>query len=297
MDKELQLSRLWVMKFLLILYLLVWLPRGAGYIGVYIMVERTKGYAWVFLTRKNSGVLFIKAVRHFKTSLDKFSFILRNVRTDAGKVENAHQVAVTPATFGIELNAAAPEAQFQNYVECFIQTAIRGVATVMLAQLELAWIRAWNCRPNESSGLYSPSFHLTGKHPSIDQFKFPFGTTVVSRKLRNKTSGDNFKFNPSGEFGIVVGNAESKNGASLVYFPGKKLALAFPRLDLQMVKLGNATLPPQILEKHMAGLNISMEGEIQMPSIPLHHQPIQQAIDIEDGHPISHAEGEEEIDI
>ena len=275
-----------------------------GYTGVYIMVERTTGYAWVYLIRKNSGIFLIKAVRHVKTCLDKFSFILRNVRTDAGKVENAHQVAVTLASFGIELNAAASEAQFQNYVESFIQTAIRGVATVMIAQsfldntfwgmALLAWIRAWNCRPNENSGLYSPSFHLTGKHPSLDQFKFPFGTTVVSRTLRRKTSGDHFKFNPSGEFGVVVGNAESRNGASLVYFPGKKLTVAFPRLDLQRVQLGNNMLPPQLLEKHMEGLNISQEGEIHMPSIPLSSQPVQQAIDITDDHSLSPSEGDDE---
>ena len=205
-----------------------------GFNGAYIFVERSAGYAWAYLTPVHNHHRLLKAVDHVRSCLNRRKFTWTDLRTDAGRVEISHDLAVKLAERGITVNSATPCAQYQNFVERFIQTAIRGVASTLVAQkildnsfwgmALLAWIRSWNCRPNTNSGEYTPEYIYSGRHPDVGvQFKFPFGAPVVSRILPAKNSNKStvnkkFKFGPTGELGYVVGNTESSNGASLVFF-------------------------------------------------------------------------------
>jgi hypothetical protein len=85
----------------------------------------------------------------------------------------------------------------------------------------LVWIRAWKCRLTQSSDLFTPEFHLTGRHPDVSlQFQYAFGSPIVSRMLNSRVKEDksptSFKFQSAGEQGYVVGNTHSGTGASLI---------------------------------------------------------------------------------
>jgi hypothetical protein len=262
-------------------YLPVTTTARGNYTGAYIISERSQSYAWAYLTaRHNNGQLF-KAICYVRSALRRYGFQLKTVRSDAGRVEGAQALSLNLAELGdgVVMTAAAPEAQFQNPVERFIQTAARGIAATLLSQrfldntfwgmALLAWVRAWNCRPNESSGQYSPEFTLTGHHPDVAvQFRYPFGACVSSRSLLTKTTKATpppFKFSPTGELGFVVGNTVSTNGASLVYFPTKAHHMAFPRLDLQQIRTGAAPSTALQIEQHLANVSVTDTDGLVLP--------------------------------
>ena len=240
-------------------------------------MEHDQGYAWVYLTRTHNNNWLHKAIMHVRTCLLRFQFHLKVLRVDAGKVENTHQLADRLAESHIVVNSATPEAQYQNFVERFIQTAVRGIATTLLAQqfldnsfwgmALLAWVRAWNCRPNQASGEFSPAFALTGHHPDINvQFQYPFGSPVSSKIMTSTTT--KFKFSPTGELGFIVGNTESANGASLVFFPKKGRNVAFPRVNLQRIHTGTSATAAADLERLMGSLMFTPTDGITLPIGP-----------------------------
>ncbi len=101
----------------------------------YVIVERAAGYAWAYLTpASNNSTWLFKAICHVRTCLLRQQVQLRVVRTDAGRVEATQLLATKLAELNITVNSAAPAAQYQNFVERFIQTAVRGIATNLLAQ-------------------------------------------------------------------------------------------------------------------------------------------------------------------
>lgn len=263
-------------------YLPVTTTARGGYTGAYIFSERSQSYAWAYLiSRPSNNKLLYQAICYVRSSLRRYGFQLKTVRSDAGKVEGAQLLNLKLAELGdgVVLTSAAPEAQFQNPVERFIQTAARGIAATLLSQrfldntfwgmALLAWVRAWNCRPNESSGQYSPEYALTGHHPDVMvQFRYPFGACVASRSLttkKTKHSAPAFKFSPTGELGFVVGNTVSTNGASLVFFPTKAHHMAFPRLDLQLIRTGAAPSTALQIEKHLANVSVTDTDGLSLP--------------------------------
>ena len=261
-------------------YLPVTTVARGGYTGAYVMTERSQAYAWAYLVSKPSNsTLVFKAISHVRSCLRRYGFVLKAVRTDAGRVENAHALAVKLAEVGIVLNAAAPEAQYQNPVERFIQTAARGIATTLLSQrfldntfwgmALLAWVRGWNCRPNAISGEFSPEFALTGHHPDVSvQFRYKFGLVVSARSLHAKVTKKGpppFKFAPTGELGFVVGNTVSTNGASMVFFPTKAHHLAFPRVDLQEIKTGTSPSTALQIEQLVSTMSLSEADGLTLP--------------------------------
>ena len=268
-------------------YLPVKTVAKGGFTGAYIFVERAAGYAWAYLLKKPSNSLWLhKAICYVRTTLNRYQHQLCTVRTDAGSVEASEQLATQLAELGIVLNAATPASQYQNFVERFIQTAIHGIATTLLAQSHLdnsfwglalhAWILAWNCRLNSSSVLGTPMFSMTGRHPDVSVlFKHAFGAAVSSRTLPNPHRRQSFKFDPSGELGFVVGSTGSANGASLVYFPGKSTHMGFPRVDLQPLKLASVPLTRLEVSRHLDNLSVDAQGvtlpEVTRSVVPVPH--------------------------
>jgi hypothetical protein len=264
-------------------YVPVTTPALGGFTGAYIFVERSSGYAWAYLLKESTKArALFQAISYVRSSLLRYHHQLGAVRTDAGRVETSATLASQLAELHIVINAAAPSAQYQNFVERFIQTAIHGIATSLLAQPHLdnsfwalalqAWIGAWNCRPNSSCVVGSPVFALTGRHPDVSvRFQFPFGAPVSSRTL--ETRAHPFKFAPSGELGYVVGNTESINGASLVFFPGKSTTQVFPRVDLQLLKLPSPSLTRLELGRHLSRLQVDSSG-LTLPVVPRSSPPV-----------------------
>ena len=264
-------------------YVPVTTPALGGFTGAYIFVERASGYAWAYLLKEPTKArLLYKAICYVRSSLLRYQHQLRAVRTDAGRVEVSAGLAEQLAEFNIVLNAASPSAQYQNFVERFIQTAIHGIATSLLAQSHLdnsfwalalqAWVGAWNSRLNSSSESESPLFAMTGRHPDLSvRFQHAFGAPVSSRTLESRTRP--FKFSPSGELGFVVGNTESVNGASLVFFPAKSTTQVFPRVDLQVLKLPSTPVTRVDLGRHLDNLTIDPVG-VTLPVVPRMSAPL-----------------------
>ena len=84
-----------------------------------------------------------------------------------------------------------------------------------------SWVATANCRPHRNEWLNLPvSAHeiITGTAPDIARnFKFPFGCPVSAIPPRDRE----WKYAPSAEFGLAVGNSPHHNGATLVFIPGK----------------------------------------------------------------------------
>jgi hypothetical protein len=266
-------------------YLPVTTKARGGHTGAYMIVERATGYAWAHLTSKHDHKQCYKAITHARLSLRRYGHILKQVRTDAGGIEGSEPLAILLSQDELVINAASPASQFQNFVERFVQTAIRGIATTLLAQRYLdnsfwgmallAWVHAWNCRPNSNSGDYSPHFHLTNHHPVVNvQFRFPFGTAVSSKKpvsvSRLKTSlPKTFKFAPTGDLGFVVGSTGAQNGSSLVYFPKKGNNVAFSRIDLQRIHTGATPHTATEIERMLQTMTISKDAIVLPVTIPV----------------------------
>jgi hypothetical protein len=103
---------------------------------------------------------------------------------------------------------------------------------------------------------------------------------ILQGKSRNSFVGDSlaaappkFKFGPSGELGYVVGNTESTNGASLIFFPNKGYHVAFPRVDIQPMHITTAILSKIELAQHMRNLVVTPES-ISLPDRPLSSSPL-----------------------
>jgi hypothetical protein len=99
----------------------------------------------------NNSSLVSKALVYVRTCLLRYGFVLKTLRTDAGRVENANDTMLSP----------------------FLDNSFCGMAL-------LAWIRTWNYRPSEASREYTLEFALTGHHPDVvAQFRASSPTRTV----------------------------------------------------------------------------------------------------------------------
>ena len=74
---------------------------------------------------------------------------------------------------------------------------------------------------------------MTGIMPDINDFKFAFGTPVVTYEQQESDP----KFKPKGQFGIAVGGTYNGNHGTLVYIPdkGMKPVVRYNVKDLRMI--------------------------------------------------------------
>jgi hypothetical protein len=122
----------------------------------------------------------------------------------------------------------APEQQYKNPVERFVQYVKNGSSVILASQSNLGqefWIFAmlcnvfaWNASVNYLSGDFTPLYHITGNHPDIGtMFKFPFGQKVVVARSKERAADLSLK----NETGYVVGHSDYSNNASIVYIPSR----------------------------------------------------------------------------
>jgi hypothetical protein len=198
--------------------------------GFYFFQEQSASYKFAVMSKVHDGNNFFLACEIMRNYFKKHGHEVSILRCDAGIVENSESVAKQLAEkFSIRIESAAPECQFQNPSERGIQTMAKGVGAMFCKQnylsnktwnlAVLAWIDASNVCPNETSGDYSPEYHLTKVHPNLSRFRFYYGQPVVSVILKKQQQ--NFTFSPHGEFGYAVGSASKWNGSTLVYVPSK----------------------------------------------------------------------------
>jgi hypothetical protein len=98
------------------------------------------------------------------------------------------------------------------------------------------WIRTANCRPHQNEWLDSPLSAeeiITGQTPDVStDFLFPFGCPVTSMPPTDRS----WKYAPTAELGIAVGSSGHRNGATLVFVPGKGTKPR-ERLDVTLLKV------------------------------------------------------------
>ena len=70
-----------------------------------------------------------------------------------------------------------------------------------------------------------------------------------------------------------MGNTESTNGASLIFFPNKVYHLAFPRVDIQPMQITTAVLTEMELAQHLRNLVVTPE-KISLPERILPTSPL-----------------------
>ena len=100
----------------------------------------------------------------------------------------------------------------------------------------LGFATVYNYTPNTASGIYSPHYHLTGKHPDLSETcKFPFGQLVTVAKTNQEMRGM-FKFSTKNDIGLAVGSVTYNNKSTFVYIPshtGSKMV--FPRINVRAI--------------------------------------------------------------
>ena len=86
---------------------------------------------------------------------------------------------------------------------------------------------------------------ITGQPPDVSKdVLFPFGCPVTAMPPTDRP----WKYAPSAELGIAVGSSANKNGATLVFIPGKgtkprkRLDVALPKVPL-ITSAGSPTSP------------------------------------------------------
>lgn len=173
----------------------------------------------------------------------RFGWIIRKIRYDAGSVENSRDVSLYLASKSILVEPAAVEHQNQNPVERSIQALFKHVNTILVDQPHLShtwWgyvllfhIATINCAPNSRSEGYAPQQLFTKRPINIDQqFRYTFGQPVTTPILERESVP---RFTPSRKIAFVVGPINSSNGSTLVYIPSRYMVQGvYARKDVQL---------------------------------------------------------------
>jgi len=220
-----------------------------GHIGWFHFTECSVGYEIPILTKSKNVSNFIRAVELVRQELSKYNHRLEYIRCDAATVENSEEAHQWLADNHIAIKPAIPRNQRQNPAERSLQTVFNNVSAMLSDQkllgpafYDLAVVA--QCMARNIVRIYngvSLYFHMTGIMPDINDFKFPFGTPVVTFEQLNSDA----KFKPKGQFGITVGGTYNGNHGILVYIPGRGMK-PFVRYNVKDLKM--ITRPVPIME-------------------------------------------------
>jgi hypothetical protein len=141
----------------------------------------------------------------------------RVLRTDAERVLTMGEVKNWLNKESIESEHSLPEAHYQNFVERYVQTTVKGVSAMLHGQRflkaenwDLALLHHIDCRnqcPNFKCKSRSPAQVLTGKAANLSKkFLFSFGDLVLVRIPENHRE---WKFDLRNDIGINVGQPEA----------------------------------------------------------------------------------------
>ena len=231
-------------------------PKGVGgYIGFYLFSCCLTLYLHVFLVKTHNATGLTAATEQVQLFYARHGHTVKILRSDAGKVETSAEYRGSLARMKIHSEEALPEQQYQNSVERSVQTLVKGVSCMMLAQnflpsvfwpfAVLDWTHTRNHTPNSLTDTVALVTLVTKYVPDLSKrFKFKFGSPVTSTVLnRAGQVARDGTFTPRNEFGITIGSTSGLNGGSLLHIPsrGGTGARAYHRGDVHLLKMDDQT--------------------------------------------------------
>ena len=202
----------------------------------FLFADVATGYMIAYTAKAKNSFLtaFIKAINTFK----RYGHEVKIFRSDAETVLKDGDMGQYLEENGLYHETSTPEAHYQNFVERYVNTAVRATATLLHSQTFLkdkhwdwALFHAIDCRnrtPNKKCGMKSPYEVLTGRRVNLNKsFQFAFGDLVAVHITKERR---HWKFDLRWDVGIFIGQPEASVDAAIVYYPfdGK----IFTRTDL-----------------------------------------------------------------
>ena len=191
----------------------------------FLFADVKTGYEHAFTSATKCG--FLTALKMVVTWYQNQGFNPHTFRSDSERVLTMGDVANYLKVEHIKPEHSAPYAHWQNFVERYVQTTNKGVATMLHGQRFLKanswdkallhWIDCRNRTPNQKCGKKSPHEVITGAATNVSKtFQFVFGDLVavhIPEELRE------WKFDLRQDVGIYIGQPDHSVDAGLVYFP------------------------------------------------------------------------------
>ena len=202
----------------------------------FLFADVATGYMIAYTAKAKNSFLtaFIKAIN----TLRRYGHEVKIFRSDAETVLKDGDMGRYLEENGIYHETSTPEAHYQNFVERYVNTAVRATATLLHSQTFLkdkhwdwALFHAIDCRnrtPNKKCGMKSPYEVLTSRRVNLNKsFQFAFGDLVAVHITKERR---HWKFDLRWDVGIFIGQPEASVDAAIVYYPfdGK----IFTRTDL-----------------------------------------------------------------
>jgi hypothetical protein len=133
-----------------------------GFTGYYVFKELSVGYLFVVLFKTHDAENLVASFKEMYLFFRSHGHRPKQLRFDAGRVENSRHVYEELSKMEVETSPAAVEQQNQNPVERDVQTVKKGVSSMMIDQSSLSasywcfgismFIDARNCVINFRSG-------------------------------------------------------------------------------------------------------------------------------------------------
>ena len=231
-----------------------------GYTGFYLFCCCLTGFLHGFLVKTKTGLAPL--IEQVKLFYALHGHTMRVLRFDAGSVENSARVDTALQLWGITPEPTLPEQQYADPVERQMQTVIKGVSTMMIAQFLLPamfwpyafldFIHTRNYTPNTATDNVAPITCVTTEIPDLSKrFKFKFGSPIVSTVMNRKGQlAKHGTFVERNEFGITLGSTKGKNGGTLLHIPARGPGTrVYHRSDIHLLRLPEPTQEQQLLLK------------------------------------------------
>ena len=211
-------------------------PAHDGSTMFFLFADVATGFMVAYTAKAKNSFLtaFIKAINTFR----RYGHEVKMFRSDAETVLKDGEMGQYLEANGLFHETSTPEAHYQNFVERYVNTAVRATATLLHSQPFLkdkhwdwALFHAIDCKnrtPNKKCGMKSPYEVLTGRRVNLNKsFQFAFGDLVAVHITKERRK---WKFDLRWDVGIFIGQPEASVDAAIVYYPfdGK----IFTRTDL-----------------------------------------------------------------
>ena len=200
-------------------------PAHDGSTMFFLFADVATGFMLAYTAKAKNSFLaaFTKAISTFK----RYGHEVKIFRSDAETVLKDGEMGQYLEENGIYHETSTPEAHYQNFVERYVNTAVRATATLLHSQPFLkdkhwdwALFHAIDCKnrtPNKKSGMKSPYEVLTGRRVNLNKsFQFAFGDLVAVHITKERR---HWKFDLRWDVGIFIGQPEASVDAAIVYYP------------------------------------------------------------------------------
>jgi Reverse transcriptase (RNA-dependent DNA polymerase) len=216
-------------------------PTRDGHCWFFLFADVATGYMHVYTAKSKDGYLSaIKSVIKWYRSKNLNPKIMR---TDSERMLIMGDVGRYLEIEGITPEHSAPDAHYQNFVERYVQTVVKGTSAMLHGQRFLKanqWDKALyhlvdckNHSPNSKCGNMSPSMTITGERTNVKKkFQYSFGD-LVSVGLAQRER--DWKFDLRHDIAIYVGQSDHSVDSGLVYYP--YTGQYFNRSNLKLVDL------------------------------------------------------------